>query len=733
MRTKTCQGILLTVRGEDLCDSHQLSFFGKGKDGPFEIILKNQYPVFFIERSAQIDFMSVFYSRKSVFLKSFEGVDIDALYFNTQKDFLQAGNEIKQRGVKSFESDILLFQRFLMERFIKGRIAFSGGVCRKEQGINTFIDPKITRSDYTPILSSLSLSICKTKGGELYSISYHFVKDINNFESSYKYQKTYTLDKETEPFLDDKSCYLSFENDLHRLDPDIIIGWGIINTSLKFLESRCQRWGIPFCLGRKETVTRIYKINDIYDVQIWGRVILDGLKILKHRFSKLDYSDSLLDSEKITEIFQEKGLIDLALKRSLITGLSIDQFHLTNQAFDNLFLSRLHRKGFVAPCKGHSMLGTRASGGYVVMPTPGMHKNVAVLDFKSLYPSILRTFCIDPYSRIKSSTDSLQTPVGIPFSKTEHILPQYIKEMMEKREIAKSNKDVLLANEIKLLMNSLIGVMGSTVSRFYHSDLPKAIMGTGQWILRQMISFFESHSYRVIYGDTDSIFIVLKGVGQDSLFDEAHSLSEEGTFYIEKILREKFQVKSYLDLEYDKVFKKIFIPSLRGGVLGAKKKYVGLFANKNGNEELYFSGMEYVRNDWTDLAKIVQKKTYELFFKGKEIESFIRESVDDLKRGRYDDKIIYRKNLTKPREDYQNHIPPHVRAAKLLQEDFFISKKKVQYVITKRGPIPVELSPQDIDYQHYIDKQIKSVTEAPLKALGKSFCGLIEGDQLELF
>jgi DNA polymerase-2 len=80
-------------------------------------------------------------------------------------------------------------------------------------------------------------------------------------------------------------------------------------------------------------------------------------------------------------------------------------------------------------------------------------------------------------------------------------------------------------------------------------------------------------------------------------------------------------------------------------------------------------------------------------------------------------------------EDYTKNIPQHVKAARLLPE----ATGTVYYVITKRGPIPVELKHNDIDYNHYIEKQLKPIADSVLSLLGKSFDSIVESDQMSFF
>ncbi len=101
-------------------------------------------------------------------------------------------------------------------------------------------------------------------------------------------------------------------------------------------------------------------------------------------------------------------------------------------------------------------------------PIPGIYDDVVVLDFKSLYPSIIQTFKIDPLSNLLSEKDTIETLNGYKFSSTKHFLPEFIDHLIEQRNIAKKKNDKALSQAIKILMNSFYGVMGSFGCRFYH-------------------------------------------------------------------------------------------------------------------------------------------------------------------------------------------------------------------------------------------------------------------------
>ena len=193
-------------------------------------------------------------------------------------------------------------------------------------------------------------------------------------------------------------------------------------------------------------------------------------------------------------------------------------------------------------------------------------------------------------------------------------------------------------------------------------------------------------------------------------------------------LKKEFKVESYLELEFEKYYRKFIITPTRGAEIGAKKRYAGLVV-KDGIENIEFVGMEFVRSDWTRLAKDFQIELYQKIFDGVEVEDWIREVIKNLKDGKFDDKLIYRKRLRKDVDDYTKNVPPHARAAKLLNEP----RDVIYYAITQRGPIPIELKHNDFDYDHYIEKQLKPIADSVLALLGKNFDGIVETDQLSFF
>ena len=768
-----CPGFLLTSHWEDRNGRHVIRYYGRGPNGPIEIRITDQKPILFVESEKELP--NGHYSRKSLSLKSFNGQKVDGIYFNSQRDLFENRDKWTGMGIRTFESDIRTPERFLMERFIKGSLDISGE-SQDENGIEVFYNPTIRPSSYRPNLSIMSFDIETSRGNDLYSIGFHFKDGTRVFKRVHMVGENQGSLQEGELFYhpDEQACYNAFENDVQLLDPDILAGWHVVGFDMAFLERKCQRWGRDLKLGRRKSKIKISEKTAAGQfARIEGRIVIDGPNALRAAFYqfedfKLDTvahellgtgkdisatslekveeierrfredkvalaKYNLVDCVLVNQILDKTDLLNLMITRTQISGMLIDRLGVSTAAFDFFMLPQIHRKGFVAPNVVDVVREVHAAGGFVLEPEVGLHEHVVVLDFKSLYPSIIRTFKIDPYSRLMAETNPVKNPAGIKFSETENILPEFIEELMHKRAMAKTTGDSHLSQAIKILMNSFYGVMGSAGSRFYHADLPTAITGTGQWILRETIEYFQNQGYEVLYGDTDSVFIKLKGAEYANPFEKGPSLAKKATEYITKVLRTHFEVESHLEMEFEKYYRKFFLPELRTRDGGAKKKYAGLLHLKSGEESIQFSGMEFVRSDWTSVAKKFQMQLFEIFFAGENIEDCVRNTVSELKSGQFDGELVYKKRLTKKLEEYTKSIPPHVRAALMLQDAGFEVGRDIRYFMTRRGPVPIELDHSDIDYQHYIEKQIRPIADTLLTSMGNSFDNIISGDQLSLF
>jgi DNA polymerase II len=761
---KILNAFLITNEWNDFNGNNSLIFWGISDEGTVKLIFKNK-PVFFIDH--EVDKLNLPYShmRKDVKLKSFSLKPVDAIYFNTQFELLKAAELLNTQSITTYESDLAPAKRFLMEKGINAQVKIEGEYSI-QGNVLIFPNPKISPTKYSPNLKIASLDIeTNVKDDSIYSYAIHFThfeKEINIVrvlgENNQKLDD-YIFQHDSEKILLE-----NFAADIKKLDPDIIIGWNVLGFDLKILEERSLQNRVKFSIGRDNSVSRIIqRTSSRFFAKISGRIVLDGPMTLRSAFysfsnykletvaqellgkgktiesdeNKIDQINYLFQNDKIklaeynltdcilvTEIFKKVEICNQLITRSKLSGLFLDQLGQMTAAFDHFYLPKFHKAGFVAPNVNDIEPQGHAAGGFVFDPTPGLYENVFVLDFKSLYPSIIQTFKIDPLSRILSNELPLNTPVNIEFSREHHILPDFINELMQHRENAKMNNDSYLSQAIKILMNSFYGVMGSYGCRFYHPDLPNGITGTGQWLLKESKLFLESDNVKVVYGDTDSLFVHVTSQFKNAE-ETGKAIAKKLNEYWDKRIEKEFELKSFLELEYEKHYSKLILTSMRGREGGAKKRYAGLI----GKDQLDFVGMEYVRSDWTNLAKEFQHELYLKIFNDDDYEDWIKQFINDLLSGRLNDKLIYRKRLRKSSDHYTKTQPPHVKAARLIDQ----KRGTVNYIITKRGPIPVEQNPKDFDYQHYIEKQLKPIADSVLALFGKSFDSIVNSTQLDLF
>src|SRR5690606_22855583 len=226
----------------------------------------------------------------------------------------------------------------------------------------------------------------------------------------------------------------------------------------------------------------------------------------------------------------------------------------------------------------------------------GLHENVWVLDFKSLYPSIIRTFNVDPLAYVPDAApgdDLIETPAAS-FRREPGILPRMLDELFPRREAARRAGNTVAANAIKILMNSFYGVLGTPACRFSNPALANAITGMGREMLLWSKHWFETAGYEVLYGDTDSLF-VLSGISDAAAaFERGAVLATALNADLARHIEARWRVASRLEIQFEKLYAKLFLPHARHSARGASKRYAGL---RHGRGEVEFVGLEVVRRD----------------------------------------------------------------------------------------------------------------------------------------
>jgi DNA polymerase II len=235
----------------------------------------------------------------------------------------------------------------------------------------------------------------------------------------------------------------------------------------------------------------------------------------------------------------------------------------------------------------------------------------------------------------------------------------------------------------------------------------------------------------VIYGDTDSLFVDVGEPDTARAASAAEGLRAAIGQAVADALTRDFGCTSHLELEFEKVYARFFMPEVRGGTTGSKKRYAGLVIDGE-REELELVGLEAVRRDWSNVARRFQRELLTLVFHDQPVVDFIRGFVADLRAGRFDAELAYRKAIRKPLADYTKTTPPHVKAAR---KQGAVAGRMVTYVVTRSGPESVGETTALPDYEHYVTQQLRPIADAVLRFLdGPDFDDVVGARrQLALF
>lgn len=708
-------------------------------------------------------------------LADFQREKVYAIYCHQYRQLQNIEKSCNELGVELLETDIRPSERYLMERFITAPVWFS----RNQQGAYQLKPCE----EYRPIIKAVSLDIETSQHGELYSIGLSGCGDNVVFMLGLDQGPALTAEHRL-VYVNSRPQLLEKLNQwLYEYDPDAIIGWNLIQFDLHVLQKHAERYGIALLFGRQSRKLEWREHGfkpGVFFAAAEGRLIIDGIDALKaatwnfSSFSLEFVAQALLGEGKaintpydrmdeinrrfahdkpalahyniqdcilVHRIFEKTDLMAFLQERSTVTGLPVDRMGGSVAAFSHLYIPRLHRLGFVAPNLAEQKLQLNP-GGFVMDSQPGLYDSVLVLDYKSLYPSIIRTFLIDPAGMVEGLAHpdhqhSVQGFRNAWFSRTTHCLPDIVSHIWQERDKAKKEHNAPLSQALKIIMNAFAGVLGAEGCRFFDPRLTASITMRGHEIMRTTKRLIESQGYQVIYGDTDSTFVWLRNAHSE---EQAQKIGFMLRDYVNdwwvKHLKDEYQLNGVLELEYETHYRRFLMPTVRGAEMGSKKRYAGL-----SKDTMVFRGLETIRSDWTPLAQIFQKELYTRIFHRQPYHEYIREYIQNIRSGKFDDRLVYRKRLRRKLTDYQRNVPPHVRAARSA-DDYNLKLQRplqyqnggwISYIITQAGPEPLEIITAKPDYEHYISKQIKPIADAILPFLQDDFDTLLTGQITLLF
>ncbi|MDP4040009.1 MAG: DNA polymerase II [Candidatus Pacearchaeota archaeon] len=790
---KPQKAFIVSISHINMHDKTYIQLFGRLENGKSFCSLHEFTPYFFIKKSDLQEIKNLISGK----LKDFKTEETNLANFNNEKvikissknksEIDKLAKAIHKKNIETYEADLNPGARFLIDYNLSGFLEISG---------NTFDSGEIQRTDFlfkNPEINAINPEEIKINLKVL-SIDIESGKKSNDLFCvglySKNYEKNFLISEKKENIKDTISCKNEAEllsklkEEIINFDPDIITGWHVIDFDLAYLKQKFEEHRISFDIGRTNQAGRIKIENNFFknsSANIPGRQVLDGLNLIKDQFIKeapsiknrkfenytleavsqeilgdgklikgkqrheeieklfktnkkklVEYN--IQDCKLAYDILEKTKIIELAIERTSLTGLPLNKLTASIAAFDSLYIREARSRGFVSPTTKFSQREERIKGGFVMSPIPGIYHNVLVLDFKSLYPSIIKTFNIDPSSFIEEPTskkDLIESPNKAYFKNQTGILPEIIEKLHQAREKAKKESRELSSYAIKIIMNSFFGVLASPNCRYYNLKIANAITHFGQELIQLTAKEIEKNfNTPVIYSDTDSVFVDTN-LGKIKANIIGLEIQNKINNFYKKYVKEKYDRKSFLELEFEKQYLSLLMPKIRGeGKEGSKKRYAGLI-EKNGKEEIQITGLEAIRGDWTDAAKEFQIRLLTKIFHKEDPIKFIKEYVKKIESGEMDEKLIYRKSIRKSLEKYTKTTPPHVKAARLLPK---IESNTIEYYITIKGPEPIQNLKHKIDYKHYIDKQIKPIANTILFFFNKDFEEIIQNSkQMKLF
>ncbi len=557
----------------------------------------------------------------------------------------------------------------------------------------------------------------------------------------------------------EKKTIQDFVNDIKAVNPDVIFSFGGNVFSWPYLVRRAGKNQAELSVGRDDgpprqslfghfSITGRANVDlsdfaqDLYDVKdksLDNVARFLGIKSAKN--SSIDesefhhyWSDPRRRKSLIKRIGQEaetvlelgKDALTYITQLSSLSGLPPDQVLAAAVGFrvDNYMIMEAHKVGQLIPSRNELPV-IPYRGAIVLKPELGIHESVAVVDFSSMYPSLMIKYNISPDTYVEDgvAAETFTVPdVGAHFMKKPPglyaiVLENLIRTRGEvKQEIARSQKGtpnhrILKAREraTKIITNAVYGYAGWAGSRWYARQVAESAAAMGRDTIKRSIAIANRLGLKVLYGDTDSIFV--------------HNEEKLVTEFLRTVKKELG-----LDISLAHTYKRVLFTE-------AMKKYAGL--KENG--ELDVVGMEAIRGDWSLLAKNVQNRVLELVLADKNPSralSYVSGLVKDLKSAELPlSSFVIWKTLTKRPDEYDVHAP-HVEAAKkLVKEGWSVSAgDRVGFVIVKRpGKLFQKAEPyfnasvDDLDYDYYVQNQVLPVAARALSVFGITEEGIVDG------
>ncbi len=682
-----------------------------------------------------------------------------------------------------YEKDIVFWKRYLIDKGLSPMVTAS--VEAHEQDGDMVIDSICASKEQAGIqLSHMSFDIETYNPHGVPNFKRDPVIMISYTDGSEK--RVLAAKKVAKDFVSsfgsEKEMLQAFSDAVQRIDPDVITGYNSSAFDIPYLIERARLLGVDLKLGRYEDLNAKTEHHGLIEaVRIPGRINLDLYNVAKF-VSTVGASEYVLkvNNFKLVEVYaavtgKKKKMVDRAniweqwdaggkqveelAEYSLADSLAVDELYgffipieiemarvgrttlgeasisTTSQLAEHMLmcLAHEHKEAIPnkpAPAEIAARLANPYEGAYVKTPEAGIYDNIAVFDFRGLYPSIIIAYNIDPATICTDRTgrtdctDYYESPLGVRFRKDyTGIMPLLLKMLIDERSsvkkaFKKEPDDKSLAarsTALKILANSFYGYLGYARSRWYSRDCAASITAYGRLLVTKVISEAEKTGFRVIYADTDSQFLLM-----------GNKPDEEAYAFLKGI---NASLPPNMELELEDFYVRGIFVGKNGTGGGAKKKYALL--SRSGR--IKRRGFELVRRDWSKVARETQQAVLEAILKEGSKEKaigIVKDVVAGIRSGSMGmQEFVIHTQLRKGLGNYDIKSPELAAAQKAIRagvkksED--LDEAAIGYVITRHGnsiseKAEVEESAQDYDPDYYIEHQVIPATLKILKELGVS-------------
>jgi DNA polymerase I len=520
----------------------------------------------------------------------------------------------------------------------------------------------------------------------------------------------------------EKDIIEKFSEHILKEDPDVISGYNIDNYDIKMITDRAKknkmpdlRWGRD--RGHPRVVSeKFWRLKGRLVIDAWWAVrrelrpkqeTLNAVSLQLLGEQKMDVDPKKMDQEwkddpervmrycvKDAElslrILNTLGTVRKGMDLATVSKLPLEDVLTSgsSQLIDSILIRKADRLNVGVPLTGDFDRSEQIEGGYVHTMAPGLYHWVCVLDFKSMYPSLIisKNICFTTLSKDGEIVSPDNVVRYMSKERKVGILPGILDDLLKERDSIKKKMRTAsederhyldgLQNAVKILMNSFYGVFASSFYRFTDKNIGSSITAFARATVKGIISELEKEGIQVIYSDTDSIFV-------RSPHNDLSNTLEFGNTIAKRYSAEGRQ------LEFEKIMEPLFSH-------GKKKRYVGKVLWPK--EELLIRGYEVRRSDSFDLQSRLLTELFEKILEEKNDEAvaLVKRTVQDTITGKAEVSDLV---ISRTCKDFGNYESPdrmaNVQAAKKMMEMGyeFIPGMKVSWIVTDSSVTPQVVEP----------------------------------------